>query len=139
MHFDAQYIFQLSFCDHRLHSDDSLPILSELKRQLDAYFSHELSKFDIPLHFQGTPYQMLAWQALLDIPFGTTISYQQQLEKMNYHQGAQAVGQANKRNPIAIIIPCHRVINMNGHINGYAGGVSKKAWLLSHEQFKKDI
>jgi methylated-DNA-[protein]-cysteine S-methyltransferase len=101
--------------------------------QLDAYFAGERSTFELPLQMAGTPFQRLAWYALLSIPYGTTISYAEQARRMGRAGASRAVGAANGRNPIAIIVPCHRVIGSGGTLTGYGGGLPLKQWLLDHE------
>ena len=102
--------------------------------QLNAYFSGALSQFDLPLAASGSPFQQQVWQALCTVPFGTTCSYSSIARQINNIKAVRAVGAANGRNPIAIVVPCHRVIGANGTLTGYAGGLDKKAWLLKHEQ-----
>jgi len=104
------------------------------KQQLEQYFAGERTTFDFPLAPQGTPFREQTWQALLKIPFGETRYYAQQAELMNNKKAVRAVGAANGANPIAIVIPCHRVIGKNGSLTGYAGGLDRKAWLLNFEQ-----
>jgi methylated-DNA-[protein]-cysteine S-methyltransferase len=101
--------------------------------QLDAYFAGELRSFELPLRPAGTDFQRLAWKALMEIPFGTTISYADQARRIGRPGAARAVGAANGRNPIALIVPCHRVIGANGSLTGYGGGLHLKQWLLEHE------
>ena len=105
----------------------------EAVAQLRAYFDGELPAFDLPLRMDGTPFQRLAWDALLTIPFGTTISYAEQARRIGRPEAPRAVGAANGRNPIAIIVPCHRVIGSGGTLTGYGGGLPLKQWLLDHE------
>jgi methylated-DNA-[protein]-cysteine S-methyltransferase len=106
--------------------------------QLRAYFAGELRRFDLPLRLTGTPYQRLAWEGLLSIPFGCTISYAEQARRIGRPGAARAVGAANGRNPIAIIVPCHRVIGANGTLTGYGGGLERKEWLIAHEASIRD-
>ncbi|MCX7124214.1 MAG: methylated-DNA--[protein]-cysteine S-methyltransferase, partial [Gammaproteobacteria bacterium] len=106
----------------------------ETKKQLSEYFQGKRKKFDLPLIFKGTDFQMKAWKQLLKIPYGKTISYAEQAEKTGDKNKARAVGMANGQNPISIIIPCHRVIGSNGHLTGFGGGIDKKAILLKLEQ-----
>lgn len=106
----------------------------EAKQQLSAYFSGELKNFDLPLNASGTHFQKQVWQALLDINYGTTQSYSQIAQYLNNPKAVRAVGAANGRNPISIIVPCHRVIGANGTLTGYAGGLRRKEWLLQLEQ-----
>jgi methylated-DNA-[protein]-cysteine S-methyltransferase len=101
--------------------------------QLRAYFACERTKFELPLRMAGTAFQRLVWEALLTIPFGTTISYGEQARRIGRPEAPRAVGAANGRNPIAIIIPCHRVIGSSGTLTGYGGGLALKEWLLNHE------
>jgi methylated-DNA-[protein]-cysteine S-methyltransferase len=101
--------------------------------QLQAYFDGEHTTFDLPLRMDGTPFQVMAWEALRTIPFGATISYAEQARRIGRPGAARAVGAANGRNPIAIIVPCHRVIGASGTLVGYGGGLPLKEWLLDHE------
>jgi methylated-DNA-[protein]-cysteine S-methyltransferase len=103
-------------------------------KQLDAYFAGELTDFDIEFDLQGTEFQQRVWKALLTIPYGETRSYAEIAEQIGTAGAARAVGLANGRNPIAIIIPCHRVIGANGRLTGYGGGLDRKRTLLELEQ-----
>ena len=105
----------------------------QTKKQLTEYFHGERKHFNLPLVLDGTDFQMQTWKELLNIPYGTTISYAQQAEKIGNRNKARAVGMANGLNPIPIVIPCHRVIGSNGHLVGFAGGTRKKAYLLKLE------
>jgi methylated-DNA-[protein]-cysteine S-methyltransferase len=109
-------------------------ILDAARRQLDQYFAGKLRAFDLPLAPQGTAFQQRVWQALLAIPYGMTRSYGQQAAAIGSPQASRAVGLANGRNPISIIIPCHRVIGANGSLTGYGGGMERKQLLLELEQ-----
>ena len=102
--------------------------------QLDEYFAGEREEFDLPLDPVGTDFQQSAWMALRTIPYGTTVSYGEQAARMGDRRKARAVGAANGRNPISIVVPCHRVVASNGALTGFAGGIDTKAWLLDHEQ-----
>ena len=114
------------------------PVLSQASQWLDAYFAGEKSKQDKPvLSPQGTPFQKQVWQVLREIPSGQTLTYGDIAEKINC-RSAQAVGGAVSRNPLSIIVPCHRVLGSNGQLRGYAGGIDKKIWLLQHEGIKLD-
>ncbi len=104
-----------------------------VRDQLRAYFAGELRDFDIPFHLHGTEFQRLVWNELSRIPFGSTISYAEQARRIGRPGAARAVGAANGRNPISIIVPCHRVIGANGSLTGYGGGLDRKQWLLDHE------
>lgn len=109
-------------------------IISATRRQLDQYFAGKLKSFDLPLAPQGTPFQQSVWRALLDIPYGVTRSYGEQAKAIGKPAAVRAVGLANGRNPIAVIIPCHRVIGANGSLTGYGGGMERKQQLLDLEQ-----
>lgn len=109
------------------------PFLSECIAQLDAYFRGELQQFSVKLNPRGSVFAHQVWQQLRSIPYGTTVSYSDIATAIARPQAARAVGQANHHNPIAIIIPCHRVIAKQGALSGYAGGVWRKSWLLAHE------
>ena len=104
------------------------------REQLDAYFAGELEAFDLDLAPHGTPFQLRVWDELRRIPFGQTISYSQLARRLGDAKLVRAVGLANGRNPISIIVPCHRVIGASGNIVGYAGGLDRKRWLLAHER-----
>ncbi|MBC7768746.1 MAG: methylated-DNA--[protein]-cysteine S-methyltransferase [Phycisphaerales bacterium] len=114
-------------------------ILDQARRQLDAYFAGALRTFDLPLAPQGTPFQQRVWAALLTIPYGVTRSYGQQAAAIGSPQASRAVGLANGRNPISIIVPCHRVIGSNGSLTGYGGGMDRKKLLLDLEQGERLI
>lgn len=109
------------------------PVLRRAVEQLTEYFRGDRTEFDLPLAPDGTPFQLGAWTALRTIPFGTTVSYGEQAAVMGDRRKARAVGAANGRNPIPIVVPCHRVVGSNGHLTGFAGGIEAKAWLLDHE------
>ena len=110
------------------------PVLAATARQLDQYFAGERREFDVPLDAVGTDFQLFAWSALRTIEFGATISYGEQAARMGDRRKARAVGAANGRNPISIVVPCHRVVGSNGALTGFAGGIDTKAWLLDHER-----
>ncbi len=102
-------------------------------RQLEDYFAGGLTRFDVPLELIGTDFQRRVWSALQEIPYGETISYGELARWVGNPAAVRAVGLANGRNPIAIIVPCHRVIGADGSLTGYGGGLERKAWLLEHE------
>jgi methylated-DNA-[protein]-cysteine S-methyltransferase len=102
-------------------------------RQLHEYFAGQRTDFDLPLYLEGTPFQRSVWQMLETIPYGQTWSYKQLAEALHNPAGTRAVGAANGRNPISIIVPCHRVIGANGCLTGYGGGLSNKEFLLALE------
>lgn len=109
------------------------PLLLQLQRELDAYFAGRLRRFAVALDASGTDFQKRAWAALAAIPYGETRSYGQQAHAIGRPQAARAVGAANGRNPIGIVVPCHRVIGADGAMSGYAGGVDCKVFLLKLE------
>jgi methylated-DNA-[protein]-cysteine S-methyltransferase len=108
-------------------------VLAEATRQLRAYFSGDLRRFDLPLAAEGTIFQQRVWRKLGEIPFATTWSYGALARAVTRPTAYRAVGAANGRNPISIIIPCHRVIGSDGSLTGYGGGEPAKRWLLDHE------
>lgn len=116
-----------------ISSGRSKPIDS-IEKELFLYFKGKLRKFETPLLFLGTPFQNRVWQQLAQIPFGETRSYKEIACAIGCPSGYRAVARANSTNQLAIIIPCHRVINTGGALGGYAGGLSRKKWLLSHEK-----
>ena len=107
--------------------------LAEVREQLTEYFAGKRMEFDVRLNPHGTPFQLKVWLALREIPYGTTASYGQQALMIGDPGAARAVGLANGRNPISIIVPCHRVVGANGSLTGYGGGIEAKRWLLDHE------
>ena len=111
----------------------SCDVLEEAARQLRAYFAGDLRRFDLPLDLVGTEFQVAAWRALADIPFGTTVSYGEQARRLGRPRAVRAVGAANGRNPLPIVLPCHRVVGADGSLVGFGGGLSLKRVLLEHE------
>ncbi len=109
-------------------------LLKEAHRQLEEYFAGRRRTFDLPLAPRGTAFQQAAWQALLTIPYGQTASYKEMAVKIGNPKACRAIGMANNKNPIGIIIPCHRVIGADGKLVGYAGGLDIKQKLLALEQ-----
>jgi methylated-DNA-[protein]-cysteine S-methyltransferase len=109
-------------------------VLKETARQLEAYFAGQLREFDLPLRLAGTAFQQKVWDELTRIPYGETISYAELARRIGNPKACRAVGLANGKNPISIIVPCHRVIGANGTLTGYGGGIPAKQWLLKHEQ-----
>ena len=108
--------------------------LDAAERQLGEYFAGARADFDLVLEPQGTAFQLAAWAVLGTIPFGSTITYGEQARAMGKPSAVRAVGGANGRNPLAIVVPCHRVIGAGGKLTGYASGLDRKTWLLEHEQ-----
>lgn len=109
------------------------PVLDAAREQLDAYFAGELEAFDLPLALHGTPFQLRVWEELARIPFAETISYKELALRLGDRKLVRAVGLANGRNPVSIVVPCHRVIGADGSLVGYGGGLDRKRWLLDHE------
>jgi len=115
--------------------DDAHPVLRQAVEQLTAYFARELRTFDLPLAPRGSEFQVQVWKQLVEIPYGETTSYGEIARRLGHTNAAsRAVGLANGRNPIPIVIPCHRVIGANGSLTGYAGGLTRKQQLLEIEQ-----
>ena len=108
-------------------------ILEDAVYQFKEYFEGQRTQFDLKLNPSGTDFQKKVWNALLDIPFGTTISYSGLAKQLGDAKATRAVAAANGKNPLWIVIPCHRVIGSNGNLIGYAGGLHRKKWLLQHE------
>ena len=113
------------------------PIVAGTAVQLTEYFAGDRTEFDIPLDVVGTEFQMTCWRALSEIPFGATMSYGEQAASIGRPSAARAVGAANGRNPVSIVVPCHRVVASNGALTGFAGGLGTKDWLLTHEAHGK--
>jgi methylated-DNA-[protein]-cysteine S-methyltransferase len=130
----------LSMTPHRRHHgvapewrrDDAS--LLEVRAQLEAYFAGELVEFTLRLAPQGSPFQLRVWAALAEIPYGATCSYGELAASLGDPGAARAVGLANGRNPISVIVPCHRVIGADGSLTGYGGGLERKRLLLAHER-----
>ncbi len=108
-------------------------VLRPVRDQLRSYFAGELRDFDLPLALDGTPFQQEVWATLRKIPYGATISYAELARRVGRPGAARAVGSANGRNPVGIVVPCHRVIAADGTLGGYGGGLDRKQWLLRHE------
>ena len=130
---DGEALIAASFVEAPTQAHRPDPLLMRAAHQLTAYFSGELTAFDLPLRLKGTPFQLSVWEELLKIPYGETRTYLDIARALGNPGAARAVGAANGANPIAIIVPCHRVIASDGSLGGYAGGMWRKAWLLRHE------
>jgi methylated-DNA-[protein]-cysteine S-methyltransferase len=109
------------------------PLLKEVTNQLDQYFAGTRKAFDFPIKQPGTDFQQQVWQQLLQIGYGSTISYAQQANYMNSPLAIRAIASANGKNNLWVVVPCHRVIGSSGSLTGYAGGLWRKQWLLEHE------
>jgi methylated-DNA-[protein]-cysteine S-methyltransferase len=108
-------------------------VLAETERQLREYFEGTRRTFELPLDLVGTPFQRRAWLALANIPYATTVSYGEQARRLGVPRAARAIGAANGRNPLSIVLPCHRVVGAGGALTGYGGGLDAKRRLLDHE------
>jgi methylated-DNA-[protein]-cysteine S-methyltransferase len=127
-------ISAVSLLDEEIPASETLPsVLTECARQLEAYFEGSRKEFSVPLDPKGTEFQRQVWEELSRISFGTTVSYSAIARKLGDVKKIRAVGMANGKNPLAIIVPCHRVIGADGALVGYAGGLWRKKWLLEHE------
>lgn len=110
------------------------PVLAQAARQLEEYFAGERTEFDLPIELEGTGFQRTVWADLLKIPYGETISYGELARRIGQPTASRAVGLANGRNPVSIVVPCHRVVGANGSLTGYGGGLPRKQFLLALEQ-----
>lgn len=127
-------ITSVSFVEEK-GSRDEVPVLAECRKQLEEYFAGKRREFTVPLVFErGTEFQKKVWKELAKIPFGKTVSYKDVAESLGNPKAVRAVGGASSKNPIGIIVPCHRVIGSDGKLTGYYGGVWRKEWLLDHEK-----
>ena len=127
-------ILSVNFVENATEENLTIPnSLQECVEQLDEYFRRERNTFSLMLTLKGTEFQKQVWQELLKIPYGETVTYQDIAIALGKPSASQVVGNANAGNPIAIIIPCHRVIGNDGKLTGYAGGLWRKEWLLKHE------
>ena len=109
-------------------------VLVQTAAQLDEYFAGRRRTFDIPLELRGTDFQQEVWTALADIPFAETSTYSKQAAAVGRPRATRAVGSANGRNPLSIVLPCHRIVGADGKLTGFAGGLDTKRWLLDHER-----
>src|SRR5260370_29838025 len=117
----------------RVSVDDDA-VLSAAAHQLARYFAGELTSFDLPLNLEGPSFQRTVWAGLLEIPYGETISYGELARRIGQPSASRAVGLANGRNPVSIVVPCHRVVGSDGSLTGYGGGLPRKQYLLALEQ-----
>ena len=124
---------ELSFTEDSLTSKQENALLKDAANQIKEYFSNERKEFDLSLEPVGTEFQLKVWHELLNIPFGTTVSYQEIANRLGDPKSIRAAASANGKNPLAIIIPCHRVIGSHGEMTGYAGGIQRKKDLLTLE------
>ena len=118
---------------------DNHPVLAAATAQLAEYFAGRRQEFDIPLDLSGTEFQRAAWSALANVPFGETRSYRQQAEAIGRPKAVRAIGAANGKNPVPIVLPCHRIVGSDGSLTGYGGGLPIKEYLLNHEQAQSHL
>jgi methylated-DNA-[protein]-cysteine S-methyltransferase len=135
----SEGIVSVTFVKRRLPNDRNLPeCVKEGIQQLDEYFKGARKNFSLKLLLQGTPFQKLVWQRLKKVPYGKLVSYGAVARAIGKPNAYRAVGNANNKNPIAIIIPCHRVIGSDGNLVGYGSGLWRKEWLLNHEKRERE-
>ncbi len=131
---DEEGVCSLDFDENASASDEENVHLTQLQRELSEYFAGKRKTFDVRLNPKGTPFQMAVWRTLCDIPYGSVISYSQEAQMLSHEKAVRAVANANGKNPIPIIIPCHRVIAKDGGIGGYSGGIWRKEFMLELER-----
>jgi methylated-DNA-[protein]-cysteine S-methyltransferase len=130
-----EHIVAVNFVDRTRTGDDDLPAcIQDCVDQIDAYFKGNLKKFSLKLKMQGTDFQKTVWRQLMKVACGQTASYGEIALAIGKPSASRAVGRANGRNPISIIVPCHRIIGTDGSLTGYGGGLWRKEWLLRHER-----
>jgi len=135
---DLEGLRSISILDHKPYETSEIPeVLEDAAYQLKEYFKGTRKEFNLELNPQGTDFQRRVWQELRTIPFGQQISYLELSKKLGDVKAIRAVAAANGKNPLWIIIPCHRVVGSNGDLVGYAGGLQRKKWLLNHESTAK--
>ncbi len=130
---DVKGITRIAFVDDTSRAQASSPITAQCCQQLSAYFAGTLTAFNLPLNPSGTAFQHRVWTQLKAIEYGNTASYGSIAKQLDQPTASRAVGMANGKNPLAIVVPCHRVIGSNGMLTGYAGGLARKRFLLSLE------
>jgi O-6-methylguanine DNA methyltransferase len=134
---DAESLADKRRCGIEQGPQHGLPehrVLSQLRAELDSYFAGQRRAFDVPLVMRGTPFQLDVWRELVKIPYGTTRSYAEIARRVGRSRAVRAVGQANGRNPIVILVPCHRVVSTDGSLGGYSSGLDRKRYLLDLER-----
>ena len=131
---DEEGLCSLDFDENASASDEENVHLTQLQRELTEYFEGKRKTFDVRLNPKGTPFQRVVWRTLCDIPYGNVISYSQEAQMLSHAKAVRAVANANGKNPIPIIIPCHRVIAKGGGIGGYSGGIWRKEFMLELER-----
>jgi methylated-DNA-[protein]-cysteine S-methyltransferase len=136
---DGQYLNSIVFSDKIPLNETDCLVLQECRQQLNGYFAGKIQSFNLPLKPEGTAFQQKVWKELQQIPYGKTITYKQLAIRMGDVNTIRAVGSSNGKNPILIVIPCHRVIGTGNKLIGYAGGLERKLWLLQHEMKNTDF
>ena len=133
---DGQALVRLDFAGEgrEVFGLGDCPVLQKCATQLEEYFAGRRKVFDIPIRLEGTPFRLEVWAELLEIGYGSTCSYKDVAQQLGKPTASRAVGGANNKNPISIIVPCHRVIGKDGGLTGYGGGLWRKEWLLDHEK-----
>lgn len=134
---DENFLLSVKFVNHNFIENKENKIIRQTIKQLDEYFRGKRKKFELPLNPKGTEFQKKVWLQLMNIPYGKTATYKDIATLIGNTNASRAVGNANNKNPIAIIIPCHRVIGSNNKLTGYAGGLDKKEKLLNLEKNNK--
>lgn len=130
----SEYLIKIEFSEfHEIHNNTLSEILVITQKQLSEYFNGKRKFFNVNLKPEGSVFQKKIWNIVQDVPFGKTASYLEIAKRSGSANNTRAVGLANGKNPIPIIIPCHRIIGSNGKLTGYAGGIDRKKWLLHHE------
>lgn len=130
---DESSLVALDFNEEKKKQSDEHSYIKEVKNQLDEYFKGTRELFDLNIKINGTDFQNKVWNELTKIPYGETISYKELATRIGNDKACRAVGNANNKNKISIVIPCHRVVGSNKKLVGYAGGLEKKEWLINHE------
>lgn len=127
-------VTSIIFAEGKVISDGIPEVLKNAYNQLDEYFNGKRKVFDLKLSLDGTEFQRKVWSELMNIPYGETLTYKDIANKLGNINAVRAVGNANGKNPISIVVPCHRVIGSSGELTGYSGGLERKAWLIEHEK-----
>ena len=136
--FDGQEPVDVGLTDDLREVDDD-PILETTAVQLGEYFAGERTRFDLPLDLRGTEFQRDAWMALADVPYGETRTYGEQAKAIGRPGASRAVGAANAKNPVPVVLPCHRIVGADGSLTGFGGGLDLKQRLLAHEQSQQAL
>jgi len=136
---EDEFLIKIIYGNEKVDEEKETTLIKEIKKQIDEYSIGKREKFDVPIKMVGTDFQIKVWKELIKIKFGECITYQELAKRVKNENYARAVGMANNKNPIPIIIPCHRVIGKNGNLVGYAGGIDIKKQLLEIECKKETI